>query len=155
MQSKNKKIINATPVVSANISFRSKTEERVYKKLLSLGYSPKYEEKTFVIWDGFRPTKPWYIDGEPQIIKSGENMKLLDWKYTPDFILEKNGYTIILEVKGESNDVYPYKRKLFLKLLESLDKTYFFEVHTIRGLVKSLETIEQLWAQTPCQPSKA
>ena len=152
---KNKKIANATAVKDLGISFRSKSEERVYKKLLSLGYSPKYEPVSYVLWKGFRPTFPLYIDGIPQLTKNGEPTKFVDWKYTPDIILEKNGYTMIIEVKGYSNDIYPYKRKLFLKLLEAMDKTYFFEVHTIRGLLKSLEKMNQIWEQTHCPSSSS
>ena len=147
---KNKKVANATAVTSCGIKFKSKSEERVYKKLVSLGYSPQYESKKYVIWEGFRPKFPLYLDGIPQTTKGGKSKQLLDWTYTPDFILEKNGYTMIIEVKGNPNDLYPYKRKLFLKLLESMDKTYFFEVKTIRGLMSSLETIEKLWQPTPC-----
>ena len=136
MARKNKKVLNATKVKALGIKFRSKTEERMYKKLLSLGYSPKYEAKTFILWEGFRPKFPLYIDGEPKLTKSGQSEKLLDWKYTP-------------EVKGHPNDLYPYKRKLFLKLLEQMDKTYFFEVKTIRGLLKSLEVMNTIWEPTP------
>ena len=151
---KNKKVINATSVTSCGIKFRSKTEERVYKKLVSLGYSPKYESKKYVLWEGIVPKFPLYIDGIPQLTKKDKPKKLRDWTYTPDFILEKNGYTMIIEVKGNPNDLYPYTRKLFLKHIESLNKTYFFEVRTIRGLLITLETIEKLWEPTTSTTSK-
>ena len=157
MISKNRKIINATCAEYDGITFRSTTERNMYKKLISLGMTPKYEPDTFCLWNGFRPTKQWYIDGIPQNTKKKNpitgKMDVLtdkpqsfeDWNYTPDFKLTKNGYTVYIEVKGYPNDLWPYKRKLFLKLLETYPNTHFFEVKTIKGLVKCVEIISKLW----------
>lgn len=55
-----------------------------------------------------------------------DNSILSDITYTPDFILCEEGYVIIIEVKGNPNDVYPYKKKMFLKLLEEKQENYIF-----------------------------
>lgn len=146
--SKNKKVINATKSTYNGIKFRSKTEERVYKKLLSLGYNPNYELEPTILWEGFRPTKTWYLEGEPQITKKTLiNKAFEDWNYTPDFLVEMNGYRFYIEAKGHPNDLWPYKRKLFLKWLETQDKAYFFQIKTIKALVESLEIMKKISSQ--------
>ena len=42
------------------------------------------------------------------------------------------------------NDVFPYKKKLFRKLLESFDKVLFFELGTIRQLKQAITIIKEL-----------
>ena len=140
----NKKIKNAKSSTYQGIKFRSKSEERMYKKLLSLGFSPLYEPDTFTLFHGFRPEKIYFYEGIPQIIKSGESKVLEDWKYTPDFRLDFGEDKMYIEVKGFPNDLWTYKRKLFLKLLESYERCYFFVVKTIRGLMKSLEAMKSI-----------
>lgn len=141
----NKKIKNAAGEVCNGIKFRSKLEGRLYGKMLKLGLNPEYEAETIVLWEGFRPSQPFYVDGAPQITKKSLIPLLLeDWKYTPDFILEFGGYKFYIEAKGQPNDLWPYKRKLFLRWIEKQQKCYFFEVRTIRGLVKSIELMKQI-----------
>lgn len=139
---RNKKVVNATKITFEGIDFKSKTELRVYQKLYSLGYHPLYEPDTFIIWKGsFRPSKVWYIDGEPQVTKKNKTLLVGDWHYTPDFKISKDNKIIYIEVKGKPNDVYPYKRKLFLKYIDSLPNVYFAEIHSVKGLVDFLSKI--------------
>lgn len=154
--SANKKIVNAQSIEYEGIVFRSIAERNVYKKLVSLGITPEYEPDTFVLWEGFTPLKEWYLEGEPVNTKkqdkvTGKRTKLSDkpksfenWKYTPDFKIQSGKNTFYIEVKGYPNDLWPYKRKLFLKLLESLPNVYFFEVKTIKGLLKSVNTMSKI-----------
>ena len=141
----NKKIKNAKSSTYQEIKFRSKSEERIYKKLLSLGFSPLYEPDTFILFQDFRPEKTYFYEGVPQVTKKGGNKALMSWKYTPDFRLDFGEYKMYIEVKGFANDLWPYKRKLFLKLLDSYKNCYFFEVKTIRGLEKSLEAMKSIY----------
>ena len=141
----NKKIKNATEDVYNGIEFRSKLEGRLYRKMLKLGLNPEYETETIVLWNGFRPSQPFYIDGVPQITKKSLIPLLLeDWKYTPDFILRFGDCKFYLEAKGQPNDLWPYKRKLFLGWIEKQHNCFFFEVKTIRGLVRSIELMKQI-----------
>lgn len=140
----NKKVINATPCIYNGIEFKSKTEGKVYKVLVSEGFKVKYEPDTITLLDKFKPTKSWYLDGLPQITKSGVPLTQHGWTYTPDFRIDYNNTIIYIEVKGKPNDVYPYKRKMFLKYIEKFKNIYFFEVHTLKGLQKTIDIIKNL-----------
>lgn len=145
----NKKIKNATSIVFEGIQFRSKLEARVYKHLLNKGFKPNYEPEAIELLGSFTPSNPWYSDGEPQVTIKGKPKIERSWKYTPDFIIDLNNIVIILECKGYSNDLHPYKRKMFLAQLESTCdeagvKFYYFEVHNIKGLKKSIDVINKL-----------
>ena len=56
----NRKIRNATPEQYENIQFKSKIEAMVYRTLIHEGFNPEYESHTYTIWEGFRPTVPYY-----------------------------------------------------------------------------------------------
>lgn len=134
----NKKIKNATSLTTNDITFKSKLEASVYRHLLQAGFSPAYEEVTFTIWEGFKPTVPFYG-------KQGLNMKkLISITYTPDFTFCYEDKFIILEVKGFQNDLFPYKFKMFRKLLEQpkYKNVLLFEVFSIRQLKECIEIIK-------------
>lgn len=135
----NKKVRNATYVTVDDITFKSKLEASVYKHLLQAGFKPDYEEMTFILWSGFKPTVPFYS-------KNGLNMKkLINITYTPDFTFNYKKYLIIIEVKGRQNDVFPYKFKMFRRILEQFpyrNKTLLFEVFSIKQLKECIEIIK-------------
>lgn len=133
----NKKIINATPTSVNGIEFKSRMEATVYKYLIDSGYQPQYEPDTFVIFNGFYP-KPYLVDGVIQ------KRKFLDVTYTPDFKVLIGDKVVYVEVKGFNNDIYPYKKKMFLSLLNNTENTFFIEVHSKKGLVSSIEKLSQL-----------
>lgn len=138
----NKKIRNAQKIVYDNIEFKSKSEASMYKMLLEAGFSPKYECNKFILWNGFKPRRPIVIDGIKQLTKNGKIPSIPDWTYTPDFYINYNGYDIYIEIKGFPNDVYPYKKKLFLKNIDNIDNILFFEVRNINGMKKTIEIIK-------------
>lgn len=142
----NKKVKNATPVEYNGIHFKSTLELTVYKELVQAGFEPKYEQRSFILWHGFRPTVPFYTREEKKakskvILKMD---KLRNMIYTPDFTFDYNGHLIIIEVKGRENDVYPIKRKMFRQALE--DYTYesplFFEVFSKDQLLQVIKIIK-------------
>lgn len=142
----NKKVKNATIVEYNGIYFKSKLELAVYKELVQAGFEPKYEQRTFILWRGFRPTIPFYTRKEKKA-KSEVilNMsKLRDMTYTPDFTFNYNGRLIIIEVKGKENDTYPIKRKLFRQALEDFpyEHPLFFEVFSKDQLLKAIKIIK-------------
>ena len=62
--------------------------------------------------------------------------------YTPDFTFEYNGILIIIEAKGFENDVYPVKKNLFRRNLETLKTpVMFFEIRTKKELLVALNLI--------------
>ena len=90
-----------------------------------------------------------------QAIKAGKYDKnlelqtrtLLNITYTPDFVINKNNYKIYFDVKGKENDVYPIKKKMFLKTLEERNdgiNYLFFEPHNIRQMLQAIEIIKKL-----------
>lgn len=140
----NKKIKNATPEVCLNIKFKSRLEVMVYKTLLQAGFKPEYETHTYIIWSGFRPTVPFYTrDKKKQTILNLK--KTVNITYTPDFYMEYEGLKIIIEAKGQVNDVFPYKFKMFRKYIEELpdkDDYIILEVFTKKQLMEFIEIIK-------------
>ena len=150
----NRKVKNATQKTYNGIKFKSLSEIIVYKTLSSEGFDPKYEEKTFVIWDGFIPHIPFYTKNDFK--RKNHNIEVISEKlvrdnrplssitYTPDFIFNYNDKTIIVEVKGFENDVYPYKMKLFRRMLELEGNDSNYEIWEIFSKSQLLNCIELL-----------
>lgn len=131
----NKKIKNATPNKVGDIEFKSLLESRVYKTLISEGLNPQYEPTKFILWEGFKPTIPFFAKSRKQYKQV--TTALRDITYTPDFILNYGDKKIFIEVKGFQNDSFPIKFKMFRKLLEGLpnkDKIIIWEVFSLKQL---------------------
>jgi hypothetical protein len=137
---KNKKIKNATKTTELGIAFRSEVEARIYKALVAEGFNPLYEKVTFTLSEKIRPTVPFFNRIKGLL---GLDMKPVQAiTYTPDFTFEYNGILIVIEVKGFENDVFPVKRNLFRKHLETLNQpSMFFEVRTKKELLEALRII--------------
>lgn len=136
----NKKIKNATKTTESGIAFKSETEARIYKALIAEGFDPLYEKVTFTLSEKIRPTVPFFNRIKGLL---GLDMKPVQAiTYTPDFTFEYNGILIVIEVKGFENDVFPVKRNLFRKHLETLNQpSMFFEVRTKKELLEALRII--------------
>lgn len=136
----NKKIKNATKTTESGIAFKSETEARIYKALVAEGFDPLYEKVTFTLSEKIRPTVPFFNRIKGLL---GLDMKPVQAiTYTPDFTFEYNGILIVIEVKGFENDVFPVKRNLFRKHLETLSQpSMFFEVRTKKELLEALRII--------------
>lgn len=116
----NAKVINATPCSYNGIDFKSKLEMNIYKAIESEGYTPLYEPITFTIWNGFKPRIPFYKKNKSSKKMALENNKIRDITYTPDIIFYAGTRMILVEVKPDyENDVFPYKKKLFRRFLET------------------------------------
>lgn len=141
----NKKIKNATQVIQSGIKFDSKLETMVYNTLVSLNYNPQHEPTTYILWEGFRPTIPFYTMNRQKCTVL-TNRKLVNITYTPDFYFEYKGLKVIVEAKGMMNDVFPYKFKMFRKLLESYpdkDDYVIFIVYSKKQLLESLKILDE------------
>ena len=136
----NKKIKNATKTTESGIAFKSEAEARIYKVLVTKGFDPLYEKVTFTLSEKIRPTVPFFNRIKGLL---GLDMKPVQAiTYTPDFTFEYNGILIVIEVKGFENDVFPVKRNLFRKHLETLNQpSMFFEVRTKKELLEALRII--------------
>lgn len=141
----NKKIKNASPLEFDGISFKSKLEKMAYQTLKENNLPVEYESRKFIIWEGFKPTVPFYNKDKNTRMLRLENKKLISTSYTPDFTFEYKGYLVILELKGVENDIYPLKKKMFRKWLEEhRPKSIFFEVYTKKQLLQAIDTIKTL-----------
>lgn len=140
----NKKIKNATVIEYNKIRFKSKLEAAFYKLLIEAGFEPQYEQRTYLLWEGCKPTIPFYTKDKKTKLLKLEDTKLRNITYTPDFTFNYNGRLIIIEAKGKENDTYPLKRKLFRGLLESLapNNLLFFEVFSQKQLLQAIEIIK-------------
>lgn len=140
----NKKVRNATVVEYSGIKFKSKMEVSVYKTLITNGFKPEYESKKFVLIKGFKPTVQFYVPNKyKELIRVTK--KVIDITYTPDFIVYIDEVLIVIEVKGQPNDIYPLKRKLFMKYMEESNiPMMFFEIHNMKQLYKTIEIIKKI-----------
>jgi hypothetical protein len=111
----NKKVRNATIISYNGITFKSKLELYCYKKLTELKIKFKYEEETFELMPSFQ----FKNDSYELFKKSGKRYfgpqrnHIRGITYTPDFV----GDNWIIETKGNPNDAFPLKWKLFKKYL--------------------------------------
>lgn len=138
----NKKIKNARKIVFNGITFKSILEANFYKILLQAGFEVDYELMKFVIVEGFRPTIPFYNRSKSGVFRK-DMSKVRSITYTPDFTLTKDGILFIIEAKGRENDTFPLKKKLFRKLLESMEMPcVYFEVHTKKELLQVIDLIK-------------
>lgn len=151
MEIDNKKIKGAKNIEFDGIMFKSKLECSCYKKLKDSGLTFSYEPEKIPIWEGiklnvvtvFAPRRK--AAGKYDKSLSEQKRALLNMSYTPDFLVEKGKYRFYFDVKGKENDVYPIKKKMFLKSLEERqdDYTYcFFEPHSIKQMMEALEIIK-------------
>jgi hypothetical protein len=141
----NTKIKNATPTKFNGIEFKSKLEVNVYKTLLIAGFKPNYEKLKFTLWEGYKPTVPFYTKSKKTRELELDDTKIRGITYTPDFTFNYKDYLIVVEVKGKENDVYPYKRKLFRKWLEiNHPKSMFFEVFSKKNTETAIKIIKSL-----------
>lgn len=138
----NKKIVGATPDIAFDgTPMRSKLETNIYKWLYELGIKPKYESETFTYWNGPKPTVPFYDLSKTR--HCYRNMKkLVNMKYTPDFIFYHGNIKVIVEAKGRENDQFPIRKKLFRAYLETLDYPVIYaEIYTKKQLKEFIETL--------------
>ena len=138
----NKKVKNATSVEYDGIKFKSKLELTIYKALKEKGLNPLYECNKFILQEGFRPSKPYYLKGICPKTANGY-AKIIQITYTPDFTVKYDDKILFIEAKGKQNDSYPIKRKLFLNEIDNLPNKYFMEVYSKKDLVESLKQFEQ------------
>ena len=146
MNSLNKKIKNATLSEYEGVALKSQTEKLIWKTLNEQGIKAVYETEKIVLIDGFKPTKYFYTRVKNKLTKRWELKtdfkKVINITYTPDFIFYLNDYKVYLEVKGFENDVFPLKKKLFRRWMETQDYPIIYaEIHTKKELLKLIEEI--------------
>lgn len=144
-RTENKKIKNASPLVFDGISFKSKLEKMTYQTLKENDFPVEYEPKKFIIWEGFKPTVPFYNKDKATRMLKLENKKIINISYTPDFMFMYKDYLIVIEDKGIENDCFYLKKKMFRKWLEeNVPKSVYFEIYTKKQLLQAIDIIKSL-----------
>lgn len=149
----NRRVIGAKEHIYNNIKFKSGLEVSCYKKLELSGLDFSYESERVILWEGIKLHKTQVY--APKKIGNGrysreltlQTRALLNTTYTPDFIVVKNNYYIYFDVKGQPNDLYPLKKKLFLKVLEERITNHqyiFFEPHSVKQMQQAIDIIKTL-----------
>ena len=138
----NKKVRNAIASVYKGIKFRSKLELFTYQQLEQAGIKSLYEQKKFVLMEGFRfPNRTV----EPHKTKGyiDTTVKIRDITYTPDFVDPNDKW--IIEVKGFANDVFPLKWKLFKNhLMENSHDYVLFLPKNRKQVLETIDIIKKL-----------
>lgn len=141
----NKKIKNATPLKYHGISFKSKLEKMTYQVLRESGFPVEYEPVKYTVWEGFRPTVPFYNKDKITRELKLDNKKIISIHYTPDFSFSWKGHLIIIECKGIENNCFYLKKKMFRKWLENnIPKSIYFEVYTKKQLLQAIDIVNNL-----------
>ncbi len=102
------------------ITFASGLERYMYQALKKAKIKAIYEGETFELVEGFNFGLECYErcgNGKGEYKNRG-NKKVLNIKYTPDFI----GEEFIIECKGRANESFPLRWKMFKKLIASRSK---------------------------------
>lgn len=153
MGSNNKKIKGAVAVSYKGIKFKSKLEESCYKKLEAAGFDFSYESEKITLWEGVKLHNILvYAPKKIRVGKYGKFLEnqtraLLNITYTPDFVVIKDNYKIYFDVKGKENDIYPIKKKMFLRILDKRNdgrQYLFFEPHNVRQMLQAIDIIKGL-----------
>jgi len=119
IKKKNKKVRNATPLKYNGIQFKSKLELYCYKKLKEAKLLFQYEENKFELMPSFTFENDSYELFKRKGVRTfGLQRPLIrSINYTPDFVgtyafnPEIIGW--IIETKGNPNDAFPLRWKLF------------------------------------------
>lgn len=100
------------------IQFASKLELHMYKVLKNLKVPFTYEGQTYVIVDGFYSDNLSYEKTrlQKELHDRGQK-KILPIKYTPDFVDKEYPPRFIIECKGNPNEAFPMRWKLFKRFL--------------------------------------
>jgi hypothetical protein len=112
---KRKGPVASKKVTYDGINFASGLEKYMYTALKQAGIDALYEGETFELVEGFDFPFDCYercANGKGDYKNRG-NKKVLNIKYTPDFI----GKGFIIECKGRANESFPLRWKLFKGLI--------------------------------------
>lgn len=113
-KTKRRQITRHTKVKEDGIEFSSKLELYMHRALKKAKIKNKYEGKTFTIINGCQFPMSSYekTKASKELVERG-NKKLLPIKYTPDFIDVLDPPRFIIETKGNPNETFPMRWKLF------------------------------------------
>ena len=118
-KSRKKGPVVAKKVIYNGITFASGLEKYMYKALKDAKIDFEYEGESFELLPSFNFNNDCYerqSNGKGDFINRG-NKKILNIKYTPDFI----GEDFIIETKGRANESFPLRWKMFKYLMHVMN----------------------------------
>ena len=130
--------VNSKKIIVDGITFASGLEKYMYKALKDAKIKAEYEGRTFELIPSFRFDVEAFercANGKGEYKNRG-NKKILNIKYTPDFI----GKNFIIETKGRPNESFPLRWKLFKKLLNE-NKIGPFTLYKPQNQIECDETV--------------
>ena len=110
---KKKGPVQANKISYDGINFASGLERYMYMQLKKHKIKAAYESETYEIFSSFNFANESYercANGKGEYKNRGSK-KILNIKYTPDFI----GEDFIIETKGRANESFPIRWKMFKK----------------------------------------
>jgi len=121
----NKKVRNATILEYHGITFKSKLELHCYKKLKEANIKFQYEKVKYELMPSFKfENESWELYKKKGERYFGPQRPLVRAiTYTPDFVGKHRGHKFIIETKGNPNDAFPLRWKLFKKHLYDTKNT--------------------------------
>ena len=141
-RSKKRGPVQAKRITYDGINFASGLERYMYMALKKAKLKFKYEGETFELINGFEFTTESIerqSNGKGEFKNRG-NKKILNIKYTPDFI----GEDFIIECKGRANESFPMRWKLFKKwITDNGDKRVLYKPQNQSECDKTVDMILQ------------
>jgi hypothetical protein len=139
-RSKKKGPVVAKKVIYNGITFASGLEKFMYKSLKNAKIEFRYEDESFELLPSFNFNNDCYerqSNGKGDFINRG-NKKVLNIKYTPDFI----GEDFIIETKGRANESFPLRWKMFKYLMHLMnDKRTLYKPQNQDECLKTVKLI--------------
>jgi len=139
-RSKKKGPVVAKKVIYNGITFASGLEKFMYKSLKDAKIEFRYEDESFELLPSFNFNNDCYerqSNGKGDFINRG-NKKVLNIKYTPDFI----GEDFIIETKGRANESFPLRWKMFKYLMHLMnDKRTLYKPQNQDECLKTVKLI--------------
>ena len=109
--------VQSKKITYDGIKFASGLERYMYMALKNAKIPAVYEGQTYEIFEGFNFNNVAYercANGKG-VYKNRGNKKILNIKYTPDFI----GKGFIIETKGRANESFPLKWKMIKRYVHN------------------------------------
>ena len=138
--SKKKGPVRSKKKIVDGIEFKSGLEAFMYLALKNANIQAEYEGQTYELVPSFNFTNNSYEkqgNGKGEYKNRG-NKKILNLKYTPDFI--GNGF--IIECKGRANESFPIRWKLFKAYVsQNLPETTLYKPQNQKECEKTVSLI--------------
>ena len=144
--SKKKQITRSKKTKVDGIQFQSKLESHMYLLLKANKIRAGYESTKFTIIDGFFSDHSSYEKTPAKkYLHDRGNKKVLGIKYTPDFIDTQDPPRFIIETKGNPNEAFPLRWKLFkMHLVDEGINTNLFMPRNQKDCEKVIEILKDI-----------